>query len=63
MSNMSYCRFQNTLIALRDCGDALDEIDGNLAELSKDEARAADQLIRLCTQISMFHDNSMDGAA
>lgn len=52
MSNMSYVRFQNTLRDLRDCGDALDEIDGNLAELSKEEARAADRLILMCSQIA-----------
>ncbi len=38
MSNMSYCRFQNTLRDLKDCLDALCDIDGNLSELSKEEA-------------------------
>jgi hypothetical protein len=52
MSNMSYCRFQNTLQDLRDCADALDEIEGNLAELNKEEARAADALILLCREIA-----------
>ena len=52
MSNMSYCRFQNTLRDLRDCSEALEEIDGNLAELSKDEARAANDLIELCRLIA-----------
>jgi len=51
MSNSSYCRFHNTLQDLKDCADALDEVDGNLAELSKDEARAADALIKLCRRI------------
>ena len=55
MSNMSYCRFQNTLIDLRDCADALDEIEGNLSELSKDEARAADVVIQLCVEIAEAH--------
>ncbi len=45
MSNMSYCRFQNTLRDLQDCLDALCDIEGNLSELSKEEARAADSLI------------------
>ena len=40
MSNLSYCRFQNTVPDLSDCADTLEEIDGNLAELSLDEARA-----------------------
>ena len=55
MSNMSYCRFQNTLPDLRDCADALDDIAGALAELSKEEARAADELIQLCMQIAEAH--------
>lgn len=56
MGNMSYCRFQNTLQDLRDCNEALEEIDGNLAELSKEEARAADRLVRLCARIAAAFD-------
>jgi hypothetical protein len=56
MSNMSYVRFQNTLQDLRDCADALEEIDGNLAELSKEEARAANALIELCAYIIEGYD-------
>ena len=52
MSNMSYCRFQNTLRDLEDCLDALCDIDGNLYELSKEEARAADSLILVCEEIA-----------
>lgn len=52
MSNMSYCRFQNTLRDLKDCLDALCDIDGNLSELSKEEARAADGLILVCEEIA-----------
>ena len=52
MSNMSYCRFQNTLRDLKDCLDALCDIDGNLSELSKEEARAADSLILVCEEIA-----------
>ena len=58
MSNMSYCRFHNTLQALKDCSDALDEIGGNLSELSKDEARAANNLIALCQKISADFDDA-----
>lgn len=54
--NMSYVRFQNTLRDLRDCSDALDEIDGNLAELSKEEARAANALILMCADIAKNFD-------
>lgn len=42
MANMSYCRFQNTQGDLRDCVDALGD------ELSKDEARAARRMYKLC---------------
>lgn len=51
MSNMSYCRFQNTLKDLRDCAEALEEIGDNLVELSKEEARAAAALIAVCQEI------------
>ena len=57
MSNMSYCRFQNTLKDLRDCADALEEIGDNLAELSK-EARAATELIAICQEISGRFDEA-----
>ena len=50
--NMSYCRFQNTLEALQECVDALDEIDYDIEKLSSDEGRAAKQLARLCWQFA-----------
>ena len=50
--NMSYCRFQNTLKALRECVDALDEIDYDVEKLCSDERRAAKQLARLCWQFA-----------
>ena len=52
MSNMSYCRFRNTLSDLHDCGDALDDIGGDLSELSEEEAAAAKRLIAMCRQIA-----------
>ena len=58
MANMSYCRFQNTLKDLRDCAEALDEIGDNLAELSKDEARAATALIAVCQEIGGRFDEA-----
>jgi hypothetical protein len=58
MSNMSYCRFQNTLKDLRDCAEALEEIGDNLAELSKDEARAATALIAICQEIGSRFDEA-----
>ena len=51
--NMSYCRFQNTLIALRECKDAIAEADANLFEgLSEEEHKAAIKLIRLCALLA-----------
>ncbi|WP_064746388.1 hypothetical protein [Lysobacter antibioticus] len=52
MSNMSYCRFQNTAIALRDCEHALEEMtDGDPEKLSGDELSAAKQLVASCVNI------------
>lgn len=50
MSNMSYCRFENTLLDLQDCADALDS-EGT-AKLSDSEKRAANALIKLCKRIA-----------
>ena len=50
---MSYCRFQNTLIDLRDCESALWEDE----ELSKEEKKAKKELIELCSEISANFEN------
>lgn len=52
MTNMSYCKFRNTLPDLRDCADALFDSDGDLSDLSEEEQRAARALIRLCCEIA-----------
>jgi hypothetical protein len=52
MSNMSYCRFQNTLQDLRDCRDALQE---SFDDLSNDEKNAALELISVCKDIADEH--------
>jgi hypothetical protein len=57
MSNMSYCRFQNTSKDLRACRDALLELfeggsdDGDPA-LSRDELEAAQDLVATCLEIA-----------
>jgi hypothetical protein len=52
MSNMSYCRFQNTLSDLADCHNALGEIfDADHGKLSEDELHAARRLIETCGEI------------
>lgn len=48
MSNMSYCRFQNTLSDLRDCYEALQSDE----TLSRDEHEAMEMLVDVCTRIS-----------
>ena len=48
MSNMSYCRFQNTLGDLEDCAEALFCGD----ELSDEESGAKDRLGQLCCEIA-----------
>jgi hypothetical protein len=45
MSNMSYCRFENTLRDLRDCFEHMNE------KLSNDEAIARQRMIELCENI------------
>ncbi len=47
MSNMSYCKFQNTLRDLQDCYDTIDqEVD------DRNEERARKQLVKLCYDIA-----------
>jgi hypothetical protein len=59
MSNMSYCRFQNTSNDLADCTaeleDMLDE-QKSLATLSKDEKRSAAKMRELCEQFIEMYD-------
>jgi hypothetical protein len=54
MSNMSYCRFRNTLSDLRDCVDHIDdEVETDEEEgLSQEEASAREKLIELCRWIA-----------
>lgn len=54
MSNMSYCRFQNTSKDLSDCEQALESFltDEPNAELSPEELRAAASLIATCVRIA-----------
>lgn len=52
MSNMHYCRFQNTLADLRDCYDALNENNEIYEGLSEEETRAAKRLLILCDRIA-----------
>jgi hypothetical protein len=57
MSNMSYCRFRNTLADLRDCYESMSEVM-NLEHLSDEEQKAAQALIKLCRRIADDWDES-----
>ncbi len=60
MSNMSYCRFRNTLPDLQDCYDHLwdNEETEEYEGLSPEESAARKQLIDLCKWISeQFEEN------
>jgi len=53
MSNMSYCRFENTVRDLQDCSYALEEMtEDDTEQLSKSETRAKKRLIQLCVDIA-----------
>lgn len=51
MSNMSYCRFRNTLNDLQDCYEHIGEDEEN--ELSEEEFKAKRNLIDLCVDIAL----------
>jgi len=60
MSNMSYCRFENTLNDLQDCYDAMCD-DDEMKDLSKREDEKRLQLVELCRNIvEHFDDNESD---
>lgn len=51
---MSYCRFRNTDNDLADCQEALEELfAGQLDPLSRDELRAAKNLVMRCLEIAL----------
>ena len=50
--NMSYCRFENTLAALRECDEAMAESANPLDELSESERKAAKRLLKLCREMA-----------
>lgn len=62
MSNMSYCRFNNTNLDLEECLDVLrnDELTGENEHgefLSETEFQAALELIEKCRQITEMYEN------
>lgn len=55
MMNMSYCRFENTLLALRECTEHLED---DLED--KFELRAREKLIKLCKEIAEDYSDDLD---
>jgi hypothetical protein len=53
--NMSYCRMQNTLGALQECNDDMDD-----GEMSDDELIARKRLIQLCIEIANNYEDLAD---
>jgi hypothetical protein len=49
MSNMGYCRFQNTMRDLADCQRHMEDGDA----LSDEEKRARARLVRICSEIAV----------
>lgn len=63
MSNMSYCRFRNTLGDLQDCYENWDdnELDPENSDNDSAEVRARAKLLKLCKDIvSDFGDDDSD---
>ena len=52
MSNMSYCRFENTLHDLKDCYEYMDEAK------SESEIKARKRLVELCQEIAADYGDS-----
>jgi len=57
--NMSYCRMENTLAALRECAETLD--DKGLDGLSDREREAARQLLELCSELAGEYGGDSNG--
>jgi hypothetical protein len=55
MANMSYCRFENTLVDLRDCYHHMDD-----EELNKKEIMAREDLINLCIDIAQDYGHEVN---
>lgn len=52
MSNMSYCRYRNTVEDLQDCSDAMFKETGvELGGMDQEEFDARNQIIRVCQEI------------
>ena len=57
MSNMSYCRFRNTVADLRDC---MEHLEDNTNDLAEGEAKARLRLINVCVDIALDYGREVD---
>ena len=57
MSNMGYCKFQNTSGDLRDCVDSMDDTD-----LSVEEKAARKRVIKICVDVALDYGYEIDSA-
>jgi len=55
MSNMSYCRFENTVGDLQECYAAMDEQD-----LSESEMKARKQLLETCVNLAADYGHELE---
>lgn len=58
MSNMSYCRFENTYPDLEACYTAL--VEKSLDELSKTEKKFALKLIKMCRDLADDFEHELE---
>ncbi len=54
MSNMAYCRFENTVTDVEDCYNNMEEVD-----LSDSEYRKRQKLISLCIDIATEYSEDL----
>ena len=62
MSNMSYCRFENTYKDLQDCYGALSEdgIDGLEEDANQYEKPYIRKLVKLCVEIAEEYQDDLE---
>lgn len=60
MSNMSYCRFQNTVRDLNECHEALEGLFSGEGKLSEDELSAAKRLAETCCDVAKLIVENLD---
>ena len=60
MSNMSYCRFENTVGDLKDCIEAIHDWEEECKDLNSYEMRALKDLLEQAREIVELEDDILD---